>query len=109
MCVATFLLVKQTSLISLMRLQGVRVSFPLYPHCDTVTPSQPSSCTAAFATTSLCGTHPLNDLQWHRTDWLFSLHLATSVKQHCLNNGFFFFVLPTLSVSSPGGDLSECS
>lgn len=55
----------------------------------------------------LCGTHPPNDLQWHRTDWLFSPHQTTSVKQHCLNNGFFS--IPTLSVSSPGGDLSECS
>lgn len=63
---------------------------PLYPHCDTVTTPQPSSCTVAFAATSLCGTHPLNDLEWHRTDWLFSPHQATSVKQHSLNSGVFF-------------------
>lgn len=77
-------------------LYEVTVNLHLYLHCNTVTPSQPLSSTVAFASMSLCGTHPLNDLQWHRTDWLYSTHQATSVKQQCLNSGFFFPFPPCL-------------
>lgn len=76
------------------RCGGVTVTFPPYPHCDTVTLLQPSSCTVAFAAPSICGTHPLNDLQCNTTDWLSSPHQATSVKQHCLNNMFFSSSFP---------------
>lgn len=79
MCVASFYR-WNWSVFSLMTMWGVTVSFLPYPHCDTVTLSQPSSCTVAFAATSLSGTPPLNDLQWNRTDWLSSPHQATSVK-----------------------------
>lgn len=71
----------------------VAVGLPLLP---AVIPSQSSSRTVAFAVTSRRGTRPLNDLGWHRSDWLLS-------PQQCSNNGPPPTLPPvhTLSVCSP--------